>query len=320
MTEGHAGRPEKTPCRHWLSVVATVLVIGSLAAYVVMNRESFASIRVARATDLVLLGALLACRMTLRGVFQWQSMRALGAPVGFGEALKLCYAGLLLNQVLPLPVGAGYRAVYLRRTHQLPFEYFASTMAALFVFMLIASAAGGLIAIGLLLADGGAVAWPAATLLAGILGLCALLFCLPGSLQREGRIARRVSRVLAGWRVMSRSPSLLLTGGVVVAGSMAVSVLAMLVAFSAFGHSIGGTGSLLLMSSQRAGSLVRITPGAIGAQELVSVYFASMLTVTTAQTLVVLGTVRVTSLVVGAILGVPSMLLIARRGRAGADA
>ncbi|MFI4872553.1 MAG: YbhN family protein [Phycisphaerales bacterium JB061] len=288
-------------------IVCTVLMAVGIAWYVRANWESFKSVRLVDPWMVALLGALMAARMTLRGVFQWQAMRSVGAKIGLVETLKLNYAGLMLNQTMLLPVGSGYRAVYMRRVHELPYKLFASTMAALYIYFLAMSSLLGLVAIAWLGAQGAEIMPPAVAALAVIFLGCVALVAFPKLLPKSGSLAKKVDRVLEGWHAIVGSPRLIASATFVVFVSMAVSVLAMLVAFRAFAVEMDTPGALLLMSSQRVGSFIRLTPGAVGFQEMVSVYYAEMLAVTAVQAAVVLGLTRVVGMVVGLLLGIPSI-------------
>ncbi len=87
--------------------ISLVLVFIGAAWYFHTNRDQIASMRVTNVWLVVALALLMAARMTLRGVFQWQMLRSVGSPIGLVETMKLNFAGLMLNQLLILPVGAG---------------------------------------------------------------------------------------------------------------------------------------------------------------------------------------------------------------------
>ncbi|GAB5497396.1 MAG: hypothetical protein Phyf2KO_24760 [Phycisphaerales bacterium] len=292
------------------------LPLVALAAwwYLHTNWDAIVSLRITNPLLVALLAALMIARMTLRGVFQWQLLRSVGSKIGLIETLKLNYAGLMLNQLLILPVGAGYRAAYMKKVHALPFKHFASTMAALYIYFLAASALLGLAAM-LWLASRGASFDPVAGAVLAIIFLgCVILVIAPKLMPKAGNLRMKADRVLEGWRMIVGSPRLIAGASAVVLLSMLVSAVGMMAAFGAFAIDMDTPGALLLMSSQRIGSLIRLTPGSVGFQEAVSLYYARMLAVTSAQTAVVLVLVRVVNMLVGVGLGVPSLLLLQKQG------
>ena len=302
-----------------IMIVCTLLMAAAIAWYVRANWDSFQSIKLVEPWLIALLAVLFASRMTLRGVFQWQAMRSVGANIGLIETLKLNFAGLMLNQLMLLPIGSGYRAVYMRRVHELPYNLFASTLAALYIYFLAMSSLLGLLAIAWLGLHGAPVRAVAVAVLVVIFAGCAALVLSPRFMPKSGGFATKAARVLEGWHAIVGSPRLILTASFVVFVSMAVSVLAMLVAFRAFEIEMDVPGALLLMSSQRVGSFIRLSPGAIGFQEMVSVYYAEMLLVTTAQTMVVLGLTRAINMALGIVLGVPSIWFLPKATKAPTD-
>ena len=300
-------------------IVCTLLMAGAIVWYVRANWDSFQSIKLVEPWLIAMLAVLFTARMTLRGVFQWQAMRSVGAKIGLVETLKLNFAGLMLNQMMLLPIGSGYRAVYMRRVHELPYNLFASTMAALYIYFLAMSSLLGLLAIAWLGLHGATVRPVAVAVLAVIFAGCIALVLFPRFMPKSGRFAEKISRILEGWHAIVGSPRLVLSATFVVFMSMAVSVLAMLVAFKAFAIEMDVPGALLLISSQRVGSSIRLSPGAVGFQETVSVYYAQMLMVTSAQTLVVLGLTRAINMALGLALGLPSIWLLPKATKAPTD-
>ncbi|RNC82816.1 MAG: hypothetical protein ED559_13920 [Phycisphaera sp.] len=297
-----------------IMLVSLALVLGAAWWYLSKNWDAISSLRITNPLLVVLLTVLMISRMTLRGVFQWQLLRSVGSQIGLVETLKLGYAGLMLNQLLILPVGAGYRAAYMKKAHALPFKHFASTMAALYIYFLAASAALGLAAMGWLASRGAAFDPIAGVVLAVILLGCAALVISPKLIPNAGNLRTKTDRVLDGWHMIVGSPRLIAGASAVVLLSMFVNVVGIVAAFGAFEIGMDSPGALLLMSSQRVGSLIRLTPGSVGFQEMVSLYYAQMLTVTSAQTAVVLVLVRVVNMLVGVGLGAPSLWLLQRQG------
>jgi len=295
------------------SVVFFVAIVGLGVWFFLDKRERFAEVSLQSWPLLVLLAGLFILRMSLRGIFQWQAMRALGASISLRDAMALCYTGLMLNTLLPMPVGVGYRAVYMRRVHDLPLSYFASTMGVLFGANMLVSCTLGLGAV-LWLTSQGTPLKPGVLLpLVGVFVVATGLFLVPFKPEGDGWFARRTRKLAEGWRIMTRRPALLLGAAGVVVGSALVNVLAMSVAFEAYDAPLGIPGAFLLMSSQQLGGLIRLTPGAIGYQESVSAYFATMLTVSTVQAVVVLATTRAVNIVVSFLLGLPSLAYLSSR-------
>jgi len=85
--------------------------------------------------------------------------------------------------------------------------------------------------------------------------------------------------------------------------------------FRAFALPIDAPGALLMMSSAQVGGLLSFTPGAVGFQELVGLYFATVLATSTAETFVVLGTLRLIRVLVAILVGLPSLFVLSHASR-----
>ena len=123
-----------------IMTVFSLLMIGLVAWFFIGNWDSIRSVNLVNPSLLWILVGLVAARMTLRGLFHWQVMRSLNVDIPMKEALALNFAGTMMNQLLPMPVGPSFRAVYLKKNYDFPFSLFASTLAALFVYWLMVSA------------------------------------------------------------------------------------------------------------------------------------------------------------------------------------
>ncbi len=97
-----------------------------------------------------------------------------------------------------------------------------------------------------------------------------------------------------------------------VLGSSISGAIGCYFAFEGFRLALPFAGALVIMSSQTIGASVGITPGGLGFQEVLGLYFASRLTVTTAQTLMVLASMRVVKTGVAILFGVPSTMALSR--------
>ena len=294
--------------------IFSVLMVALIIWFFNKNWSSIREIRLVNPQLLWVFAALVFARMTLRGLFHWQVMRSLGVDIPVREALALNYAGTMMNQLLPMPVGPGYRAAYLKRNYNFPFSLFASTIAALFIYWLMVSASLGL----------GSAIWYYVTKsildpwIFGILGLvvasCVAMFVIPKFVKLNSDsasfVGKRIGNVVAGWQTIVGSKNLILGASLVVIVSTVVSAAAMYVGFKIIGVDIELPGALLLMASQRIGSLIKLTPGAVGYQEMVGMYFATILDPTAAQAAVVFGFTRLINTALSTVSGLPAVWLL----------
>lgn len=311
-----------------LTGLFSLMMVILVAWYLSNHWQAIATIEITSPEYLILLVALLVVRIMLRGHFHWQVMRSLDVNIPLQEVLCLNFAGTMMNQLLPMPIGAGYRATYLKSNYDFSYSLFASTLAALFAFGLLLSAALGLAAMIWIFIETGKFHWGPATILAIALIACLAMFMVPFASSSgqthnhtvdDNWFAARARKTLTGWQNIVTSRKLILGATAVVTLSTLVGAVGIVVAFHTIGVPIGLAGAILLLSSQHVGSLIKLTPGAVGYQELVGIYFATLLSPTTAEAAVVFVIARVISTLVAVVLGIPSMWILAnQRNRKGA--
>ena len=292
----------------------SILMIGLVFWFVKSYWQNIREMRLVNANLVWVLIGLIVARMTLRGTFHWQVMRSLKVDIPFGEALALNFAGTMMNQVLPLPIGPGFRATYLKNKYDFPFSLFASTLAALFIYWLLVSATLGLLSAIWYHASQGTYDIVIYGLLMAVILGCLTMFIIPRFIETEtaanGWLAPRIGKILEGWRTIVSSKKLIVGASIVVVLSTIVSAAAMYAGFRIFGIDIELPGALVLMASQRIGSLIKLTPGAIGYQEMVGVYFTTILAPTAAQAAVVFVLVRIANTAIGLVVGLPALWLL----------
>ncbi|MEM8678935.1 MAG: lysylphosphatidylglycerol synthase transmembrane domain-containing protein [Planctomycetota bacterium] len=292
--------------------VATLLLAVLAFLFVRRHWEELLKLRIVSWQALLVVAMLMGIRMTLRGCFQWQVMRALGCGISLRETLALNYAGMMMNMVLPAPAGFAFRAAHLKRFHDFPYAHFLSALAALFVSFLAVSCAVGLLGLGWIVAQGHAPHWGAIAILGSVLMACLATLCLPRQLPAGIPGAARLTRVLEGWATLRSSPSLIFGATTVVLLSIGVGAVAIYAAFHIYGFTVHPPEVLVFMASQLVGSLIKITPGALGYQEMLSAYFATGMSATSTQALAVFGMTRVINILVTTVLGLPSVWWLGR--------
>lgn len=295
----------------------SLLMIGLVVWFVNMNWDYIRQVRLVNPQLILILIGLIIARMTLRGLFHWQVMRSLDVGIPMNEALALNFAGTMMNQLLPMPVGLSYRAAYLKNKFDFPFSLFASTLAALFIYWLLVSATMGMLsAIWYHNTKGVFDVWVYGILAIVITG-CVAMFIIPKFVatngESKGWFATRMRRIIKGWQAIVGSKKLIGSASIVVILSTVVSATAMYISFRIFGIAIELPGALLLMASQRIGSLIKLTPGAVGYQEMVGVYFTTILAPTATQAAVVFLLVRIVNTSIGVLAGLPAVWMLSSR-------
>lgn len=295
-----------------LSIVLLAVLLAAAAWYVIGHREEVLALRHIQFQWLLITGGAFAFNMILRSVFALQVLKYLDVKLSFWESFGLSSAGMMMNLLLPVRPGAGFRAVYLRQRHDLSYPLFVGSLAALNLFFMVVSSAIGIVALVIIASHGAPASRTLTVTLTAILVLGLLAVVFPGkaaAIPHSGFL----HQCLDGWRRICRSRSLLITAAVTLGGCTLFAVIGIYSAFLAFDVRMDTPGAVLITASQQLGGLVSLTPGAVGIQELLGVYFASSLSITVTETVVVLAAVRVVKVITAVIIGMPGFVILTRK-------
>jgi uncharacterized membrane protein YbhN (UPF0104 family) len=300
-----------------VSVTLCVLFIYLGIRFLLAHSAEVRSLHLKHSLSLGLLAVCFLTNIGLRGVVHLEILRCFDVRISLREALCLAFAASMMNHILPVRIGAGYSAAYLRQRYRLSLSLYLSTVAAftvLFVMVATILALSCMPFIGIPVGSGagGILLMLVAVLFGGVL----LLFGPIGTLPGTSSFYVFCNRFLKGWNQIRRSWRLLGVALGVGLLSCLFGAVGFVLAFHAFGLELNVPGSVLLFSSQRIGGLVGITPGAVGFQELAGLHFARVLAISTTQALVVLATARIVRVFAALVTGLASMGVLAWGSRA----
>ena len=301
--------------KNGLSLLLLTLVAGAGVVYFYVHWETIRALSVNRPLLLLIPAICFLVSVLLRGLFTLAVLRALGVTLSVSESFALAMVGTMANNLLPVQTAAGIRGYYLKRVHDLPIAYFASTMAAFYIFSTFIAALFGLVGLlcttradmplrldllGLLL------------LLAGASMVC--IFVSPSiPLAYQGRVATFLRRIGEGWHLISGSRSVLLVALLTSFGAPLFAAFGFYAGFRAFDVSVTFPGTLLLTSSYAVGGLVALTPGGIGFQEALGVYFGSVLHMEEVVLVSILLSLRLVRVITSILFGLPGLLRLRAR-------
>ncbi len=300
--------------RTTLSLVLLGVVCLAAYWYVRTHSEDFQAVELVSWPAIGLVAVCFGFNIAFRGLFSLFVLRAVRVDLTFLESFQLSAVATMTNFVLPFRSGTGLRALYLKRCYGLELTLFASTMTALYIFFIFVNCLLGMVALLLLTALHDPTSLKLFAILA-CLGLASgwAIFLAPDVPRGDGRLLKYLSRISEGWDQIRSSRPILVAALSTTAGTSFFASLGLYSAFQAFGLDIGPGGSILLMASQNVGGLIGITPGAAGFQEGAGLLFSSVLSVTVAETLLVLGVARLVKIGVALVLGVPSTMMLSKR-------
>jgi uncharacterized membrane protein YbhN (UPF0104 family) len=273
------------------SRVATGIVLILFGIYAVNNEEALSGIFAVSSTTLlfVAMGRLLI--FFSNGMFVKWTAEAFTRRLSVGEGVYVGILSAVGNFFGPLLGGAGIRAVYLQRVHNLPFTKFTSTLMVYYVILFTINFALALT--GLLTLD--LVRTPfllVALFGGGLLLLFASVFVrLPRRMREDdplrsklvARIARYLVDIEDGWRRLLAMPLLLVRLVGLAALSFAAQFLIAFVAFESIGAHVSWAALVVYVAIVAISLLVAVTPGAIGVREAMLLIVSGTLGVTDSE-------------------------------------
>lgn len=290
-----------------LLLVLSIVIAGYY--YVDAHRSEVSQLQIVSPWFIALVVICFVATVFLRGIFTLAVLRAVHVNLSILESFALSMVGTMAYNLLPTMSGSGIRGAYLKRVHNLPIAHFGSTMAAYTLFNIFVGTLIGLLALLLITIAGAA---PRLDLIAILLTLClssaAFIFIVPSiSLSYKGRIANFARRIGEGWNAIRESRSVVIVALFSSLGAPLFGALGFYAGFQVFGTDISLPGALLITSSYAIGGLVSLTPGGLGFQEALGVYFGSILQLDPLELLLILVAVRVVRIGTSIVVGIPCL-------------
>lgn len=302
-----------------LSYCATGIFIAAALYFVLSSGTAIDLLDNLTVSAIVIVAILFALNIFLRGVQNLLALRVMDIHLGFLESFCLSGGTTMINFLMPLPGGVGFRAIYLNKKHGLPYELFASVLVALHLMGLWGSALLGLIALLVLSGPMSHAATVMGLALGGCVvgsGLVMAAAMLYGS--RQSHSGRLLARFGLGFALLLRDKFLMISVLLLNVSIYFTGALSLLVAFAAVKLPSPFAGCMLLQSAMELGGIISITPGSLGFQELAGSFCALVLPATWPEILTVLAVVRVVRVGTAAAFGAFALHMLRRLSRRGA--
>lgn len=285
---------QETKPKKWATakrVLRPVLLVAFLAIFVVYfmgHRSDFASIR-----NLSILSILVIASLQILIILTntWLLM-ALCMPfnikVGGFNSFIVNLKASMINFFGFLQGGVGYKAIYLKKNHELNYKKFASLLAANYVIVFAVSST--MAVIGLLIRRsqnlfvGPLVFLTFAGIAVVMFGI--MLFNKRFHLKRPKKIAHHVNEILDGWHTIARNHKLVaILFGLAIVQAVAMSTM-FYTELAALGYHPNAAGVLVYAGIANLSILIAFTPGAVGFRESLLLIAQQSLGVSTSAILV----------------------------------
>ncbi len=281
------------------------------------NQGELAELKFGSPIHIAVVALSLAASVICLGGLNRAVLKVFGVSLTRLEAFSLSAISTFSNFALPLRGGTAIQAVYLKKTHGLPFALFASSMAALYVLFLGVSCGLGLAAMTWISFETRTFHPLLAAFLAlACIGSVAVVLVPPPSLGgRDNRILRQMARIASGWNQIRRSRETVLKAMYIMVANTLASAAGIYSGFHTLSLPLSLEGSVLLAASQLLGGLMNITPGALGFREALGIFFATALDISPTKTLVALAAIRLVKIVTAVSLALPASAILKRHSR-----
>ncbi len=297
--------------------ILVLLVIAAGGWLIWANQDELAELEFGSPIHVAVVALALAATVACMGELHRAVLKVFGVHLTILEAFSLSAITIFSNFALPMRSGNAIQAVYLKRTHHLPFALFASSMAALSILFLGVSCGLGLAAM-LWISFETQTQHPllAAFLALACVGSIGLVFVPPPSgLKQDNRILRAMARIASGWDQIRRSRETLRKATFILIANTLASAIGIYSGFHTLSLPLSPEGSVLLATSQLLGGIMNITPGALGFREAFGIFFATALDITPTKTLIALAAIRVIKILTAVALALPASAILKRQSR-----
>jgi uncharacterized protein (TIRG00374 family) len=214
--------------------------------------------------------------------------------ISVAESFYVSLISSVGNYFAPVGAGLGFRAVYLKRRHNLGYGDFIATVAGNYVLVFLTTSLAGLVALLVMRHQTGHAYWVLMAVFAGLfvidlmlmsVKVARLIVRLLERLRFAKFIAGLLQKIIEGWLLIVRDKRLItrLLGLTVV--GFPLLLLTIYLVLSSIGLHVSFSGLLLLAALSSLSVFINVTPGNIGIKEAVFIFSSQAIGLTTPEIL-----------------------------------
>lgn len=264
----------------------TLSILVIFTVYFFANVDSFKPVFAVDPIYLLLIGIAIILGIVSNGIFTKVVMRSFDKHISFRESVLVSLIAAAGNFFAPAGSGFGFRAVYLKKKHKLPYSDYVSMLSGNYILVFLTVAILGIVAILMLgqPADSrDSVARTTLLIVFGVLLLSsiAMLFIRTPKRLREktfknrlfGRLVTVLIRISDGWHMIASDKRLLVKLTLLIILNTSISVVSLTLMITALHFTVSIPALLLLSALGSLAAFINITPANLGIKE--AVYIAS---------------------------------------------
>lgn len=285
---------KKSKYHKYISVVILGASLALFLWYFSGHREQFRPLLHINIFYLILLGLANVGSLALNGIFIKIVLQPFKKTIGIAESFYVSLISSAGNYFAPVGAGLGFRAVYLKRKHNLSYGDFMATVSGNYVLVFLVTSLSGLVALGLERSYAGHKYWVLffvflalflVDLILMSVRVARIIIRLLRKTGRVGFLVRILSKIIEGWLLIITNKKLVwhLIGLTAIGYPLSLAMSFLILHSLHFHTSFGGL--LLLVSLSSLSVFINITPGNVGIKEAVFIFSAQAIGLNTSQIL-----------------------------------
>ncbi|MCI5055029.1 MAG: flippase-like domain-containing protein [Flavobacteriales bacterium] len=253
--------------KKYLRIFLAIAAILFLVFYLYQNLNDFRQIDQVRPTTFCVVIALTTVFLCLNALYNFIILNLLKFNIGFIESFHLSNLSSLLNFILPLKGGLGYKAVYLKKKYEVGYKTFLGVLAISYLLNLIVISVLSIISAVYLSNKYLLIIY--SLIFVGLIGLLVFLkFGVEVNIKND-KISGIQSKLRSGWKVLKNSKAVAIQVlSIFVVNHIILCLILIILVKDMFGLNVLFTESVLMTSANTVSFLFNITPASLGIKEL----------------------------------------------------
>lgn len=272
--------------KKWLSLLVLAVVVFFFALYLKNNIGEFRQLSFEHPVYLILLIAIFILSHYVLGWVLKKLLEPFKVFLEIKEAFMISVANGFYNLITPFRGGAAARAVYLKEKHGLYYVHFLATFSANFIIVFFASSLTGMISTIWIYVNDGIFSWLLFWVFVGIfVSLLLIIIFSPEFKKTPHKWLNRFIQVINGWHMIKNRRKIIMISFLLMLVFLLISTISTHYRFKTFGIFISFPQCLFLASVHVLSLLISITPANLGISEAITVFSATTIGITPAQSL-----------------------------------
>lgn len=272
----------------------TSIFLGAFVIYFILNANQFRPLLNIDLWMLLLIAMAEAMFLVSNGLLTQFILRPFGKVISLVEATYVALITSVGNFFAPVGAGLAFRAVYLKRRHQVQYSDYISIVAGNYIIVLLVNSLFGLLALYLLRsrADSHYHLLVATMVFLLVFSLALIFLRVPDKAKEAKSInLRRLFKLLAklsdGWQRIADNKLLLLQLILITIANLLITAVIYWLIIRSLGWSVGASALLLFSVFSVLSLFLNVTPANIGVKEAIYIFSAHVLGFSVSQIILI---------------------------------